>query len=55
LFDPLERGGNAQGIPGHGLGLAIVKRAVESWGGRVWAESEPDRGATFYLSLPRDR
>jgi PAS domain S-box-containing protein len=55
LFAPLERGGNVQGIPGHGLGLAIVKRAVESWGGRVWAESEPDRGATFYLSLPRDR
>jgi len=55
LFAPLERGANTQGIPGHGLGLAIVKRAVESWGGRVWVESEPDQGTTFYLSLPRDR
>ncbi|MDE3060663.1 MAG: response regulator, partial [Pseudomonadota bacterium] len=50
VFEPFKRLNHDSGL---GLGLAICKKIIESHGGRIWYESNPDAGATFLFTLPR--
>jgi NtrC-family two-component system sensor histidine kinase KinB len=52
IFERFTRLESANGVKGTGLGLAFCKLAVEAHGGRIWVESEADKGSQFKFTLP---
>ena len=53
IFEIFQRLHRVEDYPGTGIGLAMVSKAMQRMNGKVWAESNPGQGATFYLEIPK--
>jgi signal transduction histidine kinase len=57
IFDRFYQidGSSRRRFGGTGIGLAIVKRIIDAHHGKIWVESEPEMGSSFYFTLPKTR
>jgi signal transduction histidine kinase len=53
IFGMFKRLPNAEGYEGSGVGLALCKAVIQRYHGRIWVESEPGKGPTFFFTLPK--